>query len=114
MKGDENVVVRIADTEPAPVPVLEDEACKMLDDLSRQLQLAETDDERFWLCCAMSACEQLYATLIAHRGQHCNRWRTARQVALDAFGRMPQLTNPSHPKGYRVIDRRGRDGGDSA
>lgn len=87
----ENVRVRIVNDDLTPVPVLADEALKMMDDLSEQLVKAETDTARFWLCCALSSAEQLACSLMAHGGNDCARWRTAAQISQDYFGRIVRV-----------------------
>lgn len=97
----ENVRVLVVPDDLTPVPTLCDEALKMLDDLISQLVHAETDDARFWLCCAVSSCEQLGVALMAHAGNDCGRWRSARQVSQDHFGRMVQPGRAREIKGPR-------------
>ena len=94
----DNVRVRIVSDDLTPVPVLTDEALKMMDDLSEQMAKAETDVQRFWLCCALSAAEQLACSLMAHGGNECARWRTPRQISQDYFGRIVSCAEVRHVK----------------
>src|SRR5689334_20937484 len=96
-EGNGKVVVRIADVDETPVPILADEALKMCADIQDQLGRATNDDQRFWLCAALASCEQLAAVLLAHGGQECNRWRDARTVSMDNFGRMVHLSKRGLP-----------------